>query len=105
LAHPSLTPKAVANVTALLLAGDGGELETDKHGKLRERFGTRGIAEVVTDYLRQNPHFLGSDNAKSAPAASKLDRATMTAKEKGQYIEAHGSEKYLALPHSKDVKK
>jgi hypothetical protein len=104
-AHPNLTPKALANVTALLLAGDAGELEPDKHGKLREKYGTRSLEELTQDYLKANPHFLGSGNAESARISSKPDRFRMTAKQKADYITQHGQEKYLALPFSKDVKK
>jgi hypothetical protein len=99
-AHSSLTQKAVANVTKLLLKGDGGELEQGKNGRLREKFGARNLDEVAADYLRQNPHFLGSNEESKKAGGPALDRATMSAKEKGQYIEEHGSEKYFELPHT-----
>jgi hypothetical protein len=104
-AHPNLTQKALANVTALLLKGDAGELESDKNGKLREKFGTRSLDELTADYLRENPHFIGDGSAESASAASKLDRAKMSTKQKADYISEHGQGKYLALPHGKDSRK
>lgn len=104
LAHPGLSPKAVIDATSLLLAGDAGELEAGPRG-LREKFGTRDLNEVVTDFLRGNPHFTGNGSAESAPATPNLDRATMSVKQKADYISEHGQEKYLSLPYSKDVKK
>jgi Tfp pilus assembly PilM family ATPase len=101
-AHPNLNPKAAANVTKLILQGDAGELEQDKHGKLREKFGARNLDEVAADYLRLNPHFLGSGNADSAQGASQLDKRTMTAKQIADYVEAHGQDAFHALPRSKD---
>jgi hypothetical protein len=99
--HPTITAKAVADVTKLILQGDGGPLEQGKDGKLVEKYGTLQLPEFTRAYAKQNAYLLGTGNTQqSAPAA--LDRAKMSAKEKGQYIAKHGEEKYFALPCSPD---
>jgi hypothetical protein len=99
--YPNLSAKAVADVTKLILQGDGGPLEQGKDGLLVEKYGTLQLPEFTRDYMKRNPHLMGTgNNAQPAPAA--LDRATMTALEKGRYIEEHGEEKYFALPCSPD---
>jgi len=102
--YPNLSAKAVADVTKLILQGDGGPLEQGKDGRLREKYGLLELPEFTRNYVKRNAHLLGTGNTQqTAPAA--LDRATMSAKEKGQYIEEHGSEKYFELPLSKPVPK
>ncbi len=99
-----LTTKAVATVTQLLLKGDGGELEVDGKGKLREKFGTRSLEELAQDYLKINPHFSGGEDS-AISAAPKLYKAEMSAKQIADFINAQGRDAFHALPRSKPEKK